>query len=592
MCIGLFSFQGHKISNPIKHLRVNRLIMTKTDISVRELVDKAQRGELKIPEMQRKFVWPDTRIRDLLDSLYRSYPSGTILVWETDEDVEDRDLAVKSTKSPITSQKLFLLDGQQRVTSLSAILSGEPVEVRNRKRLIEILFNLDHPDGPPVEVTEVDENSNMDDLDDNEETESNERDIQEEMKKRTFVVASRALKSNPVWISVSDVFKKTDSQILKTMGINSDNEKWDKYSTRLQNLRKIESYSYVMQVLDKNMTYEEVTEIFVRVNSLGIKLRSSDLALAQITTRWKGFMKLIEELAKEMGDNEEFVMTSGLPVRLLVIFATKQSRFRTVGKISKEKLVESWKLAISGLKFAINFLQSNAKIDDLYLISSPFLLIPIAVYAVNNERISPENSKKLLKWFYLAHMRGHYSMGSSESHLDLDLSILFKSNNLGELISQLQSHIKKFNVDPDDIIARGKRSPFFTMMYFVLKQKGAKDWFSGLSLSDKHIGKSFKLQHHHIFPKSILKNKNFDTREINEMANFAFIGGKTNRTITNKEPKMYFEDIIKNQGIDALTSQLIPIERDLWNIQNYEKFLQYRREKIAEEITEFMKQFE
>src|SRR5271155_4451985 len=96
------------------------------------------RGELKLPEMQRRYVWPATRVRDLLDSLYRTYPSGTILVWETDEDVKDRELAVKSTKTPINSQRLLLLDGQQRITSLSAILSGEPVQVRNRKRPIEI----------------------------------------------------------------------------------------------------------------------------------------------------------------------------------------------------------------------------------------------------------------------------------------------------------------------------------------------------------------------------------------------------------------------------------------------------------------------
>ena len=121
--------------------------MPKTDISVRELVDKVQRGELTLPEMQRRYVWPATRVRDLLDSLYRGYPSGTILVWETDEEIETRELAIKSTKSPTTSQKLLLLDGQQRITSLSAVLGGEPVHVRNRKRPIDILFNLEHPEG-------------------------------------------------------------------------------------------------------------------------------------------------------------------------------------------------------------------------------------------------------------------------------------------------------------------------------------------------------------------------------------------------------------------------------------------------------------
>ena len=566
--------------------------MAKTEIKISELVNKVQRGELKLPEMQRRYIWPATRVRDLLDSLYRSYPSGTILVWETDEDVKDRELAVKSTKNPTTSQRLLLLDGQQRVTSLSAILSGEPVQVRNRKRPIEILFNLEHPEGPPIEITEVDENDVPEDFEEIEDEESAERDIQEELKKRTFVVGSQSLKNNPLWVSVSDVFKKSDSQILKAVGITSEDERWDKYSERLQKLRKIADYEYVMQVLGKNMSYEEVTEIFVRVNSLGIKLRGSDLALAQITSRWRGFMAEIEKFAKDFGEDEDYILESGLPVRMLVAFATHQSRFRTIGRINKERLEESWKSAQNGLRFAVNFLRSNAQIDNLSYISSPFLLVPIGIYAVNNgEKLSPIEEKKLLRWFYLAHMRGHYSMGSSESILDLDLSTLFKTKKIDELINQLQLHVKKFNVDSEDITNRGIRSPFFSMLYFVLKQNGAKDWWTGISLSDKHIGKSHLLQHHHIFPKSLLKKVPYEKKEINEMSNMAFIGGKTNRSITNKEPKIYLKDVIEKRGENALISQLIPMDESVWELNKYPIFLQKRREAIANEIDNFMKRF-
>lgn len=232
-----------------------------------------------------------------------------------------------------------------------------------------------------------------------------------------------------------------------------------------------------MQVLEKSMSYEEVTEIFVRVNSLGIKLRGLDLALAQITSRWKGFMGMIEEFTEEFKEDEDYILETGLPVHTLVVFATHQSRFKTVGKISKEKLEESWKLATNGLRFAIDFLRSNAGIDNLSYLSSPFLLVPIAVYAIlNNERLSPEEQKKILRWFYLAHMRGHYSMGSSESILEADLSLLFKNKNLDDLTNQLHLHVKKFVVDIDDLVNRGIRSPFFSMMLFCLEAK----WRQGL----------------------------------------------------------------------------------------------------------------
>jgi len=569
--------------------------MPKTDISVRELVDKVQRGELTLPEMQRRYVWPATRVRDLLDSLYRGYPSGTILVWETDEEIETRELAVRANRPPTTSGKLLLLDGQQRITSLSAVLSGEPVHVRNRKKPIEILFNLEHPEGPPIEITEVDEDDFTVDAEEIEDEESAERDLQEELRKRTFVVASRALQNDPLWVSVSSIFKRTDSQILKSIGISSDDERWDKYSERLQRIRQIANYQYVMQVLEKSMSYEEVTEIFVRVNSLGIKLRGSDLALAQITSRWKGFMKLVEDFAVQFKDDEDYIIETGLPVRMLVVLATHQSRFKTVGKISKEKLEASWRDATNGLSFAVNFLRENAGIDSLGHLSSPFLLIPIAVYWVlkKNDSLTAAEEKKILRWFYLAHMRGHYSIGSSESILDADLSGVFRNGRLDELINQLHLHVKKFVVDSDDLLNRGIRSPFFSMLYFVLKQNGAKDWWSGLKLSKHHTGPAHAIQYHHIFPKSLLRDAGYEKKEINEIANMAFIGGKTNRRILNKEPVEYLKkEVVSKRGEEALTSQLIPVEASMWEINRYRDFLGWRRNAIARAINDFVKKFE
>src|SRR5712671_5082442 len=112
------------------------------------------RGELALPELQRRYVWRATRVRDLFDSLYRGYPSGSILVWETDEPVPTRDFAIAQDTTAFAGRKL-LLDGQQRLTSLTAVLNGEQVSVRGRKRPIDILFNLDHPEGPLGDSLEV-----------------------------------------------------------------------------------------------------------------------------------------------------------------------------------------------------------------------------------------------------------------------------------------------------------------------------------------------------------------------------------------------------------------------------------------------------
>jgi Protein of unknown function DUF262 len=192
--------------------------MAKAEASVEELVSMIERGELRLPEMQRRYVWRSTRVRDLLDSLYRGYPSGAILLWETDEKVPLQEMAVSQQINPYQSTRL-LLDGQQRLTSLSAVIRGEPVSVRGRKRPLDLLFNLEHPEELSV-VTEV--NENVDDDEDliDDEADSNEDELLERFKKMTFVVSTKKLENMPEWAKVSDVFKTDeDAPFLERAGI-------------------------------------------------------------------------------------------------------------------------------------------------------------------------------------------------------------------------------------------------------------------------------------------------------------------------------------------------------------------------------------
>src|SRR5262249_24724117 len=170
--------------------------MAKAEASVDELVKMIERGELRLPEMQRRYVWRSTRVRDLLDSLYRGYPSGAILLWETDESVPLQDFAVSQQGNPFQSTRL-LLDGQQRLTSLCAVIRGEPVSVRGRQRPIELLFNLEHPDEFAV-VTEVNEEDDDDDVED--EADSTEDELQSRFERMTFLVATRKLEQVPHWV--------------------------------------------------------------------------------------------------------------------------------------------------------------------------------------------------------------------------------------------------------------------------------------------------------------------------------------------------------------------------------------------------------
>src|SRR5262249_36769531 len=153
--------------------------------------------------------------------------------------------------------------------------------------------------------------------------------------------------------------------------------RYARYTSRLQRLRRIREYPYVMHVLERDLSYEEVAEIFVRVNSLGMKLRGSDLALAQITARWPNSLTMLEEFQEEC-EKRWFTCDLGLLVRAMVVFASNQSRFKTVGNIPIKKLQDGWERAKDGLRFAVNFLHSNAGIEDESLLSSPLLVLPVA----------------------------------------------------------------------------------------------------------------------------------------------------------------------------------------------------------------------
>lgn len=570
--------------------------MQKADVFVSKLVEMITDGELQLPEMQRRYVWPATRVRDLLDSLYRGYPSGSILVWETDQESPTREMAVSQKRSPFSGYKL-LLDGQQRLTSLSAILRGEPVEVRGRKRPVDILFNLDHPDGPPLEVLEVESDENLSydddvnpDSDLDEEQEDTVESVAERVSKRTFVVASRNLLSNPKWIKVTEIFneERSDWDLLKPLNITPDDPLWTKYTKRLARMRKIRDYPYVVNILDRNISYEEVAEIFVRVNSLGVKLRGSDLALAQITSRWRNSLALLEEFVDECEEEGQFSLDTGLLVRAIVIFATDQSRFRAVGTLSVETLQRAWEQAKRGIRFAINFLRANAGVEDESLLSSPFLILLIAYFGVyRDERLNDSDEKALRRWLFIAHTRGHYSRGSTESVLDADLNLVKKGEGINRLIEVLQQQFGRLTVDASDFIGRGIRSPLFSMAYLALKAQGAKDWSSGLALSLSHQGRNHFIQYHHIFPKSKLQGE-YEKAEINEIANMAFISGRVNRSISNSLPEKYMSEIIKERGDDALIAQCIPLDQNLWKMDSYRTFLEKRRELLAESINRLL----
>ena len=573
--------------------------MGKAEATVEELVSKIERGELRLPEMQRRYVWRSTRVRDLLDSLYRGYPSGAILIWETDEPVPEQDFAVVQQSNPYAKTQL-LLDGQQRLTSLSAVIRGEPVQVNGRQRPIELLFNLEHPDQLSV-ISEVDDNT-TDGIDDTvdiaedgeqpteEEADASEDELQKRFDRMTFVVATRKLEQLPQWVKVSEVFKTdSDASFLQRAGVTGfDDERYQKYSQRLARLRGIRKYVYRMDVLERTLSYDEVTEIFVRVNSLGAKLRSSDLALAQITAKWRGSLKTFQSFQSEC-NKLGFDMDLGIHLKNLVAHATGQSRFLTVANLQLEQLQSGWDSSCHGMEFAINFLRSNTGITSPALLASPFLLISLGFYGAHrNYAIASDDARGLARWVLLTNAKGRYSRGSSETLLDQDLKTIRDGGTHAELLDRLRTQVGRLDIAPEELEGRSQRSSLFKTMFLAFQKADARDWHSNLAIALSHVGSAHQLQFHHIFPKALLKKSGFHTREIDDIANLAFIGGKANRKISDKSPAIYIPELIATNSEQAFTSQCIPTNPALLTPEHYRAFLADRRRLIVERLNELL----
>lgn len=328
-------------------------------------------------------------------------------------------------------------------------------------------------------------------------------------------------------------------------------------------------------MLERTLSYDEVTEIFVRVNSLGAKLRSSDLALAQITAKWKHSLQTFLEFQAEC-TKLGFDLELGIHLKNLMAFATGQSRFKTVTSLDLAALQKAWKESGDGMRFAINFLKSNVGIDSPALLSSPFLLIVLSYFGHRRGyQISAEEEAQLRTWTLIANAKGRFSRGSSETILDQDL------------IDRLRSQVGRLDISPEELEGRNQRSALFKTMFMAFRAAGAKDWSSNLAIALDHSGAQHRLQFHHIFPKALLSKAGLTSREADDIANLAFIGGKTNRAISDKAPAQYLPPLIEKNH-QSVMSQAIPNDPALLDTDSYKAFLVERRKLIAARLNEFL----
>ena len=518
-------------------------------LKVSELLDEINRGDVLLPEIQRSYVWKGPQVAKLIDSLYREYPVGQILLWDTANLPITKTLrGAQSPHLPTAGNPKIVLDGQQRLTSLYLALAAEEDK-------INVYFNIEE---------------------------------------ESFQLYLKRLNSDPRWIPVREVingdmdeFKILESiqeKGLLTLGDDLSKE----YLKRIQKLKKIKDVKFPIEIY-KSDEYEEVTELFVRINSGGTRLRMAELALAQLALRLPGAIVEKLESAIEEYEDSYFKLDSRFLTRALIAQGTGQSRFKHLTEFWKkpaEEIESIWEASHKGVNAAVNFVRNNALLESSNWLPSLNALIPLAAYMNNYPKIASDVESGLLKWFYLASLRGRYS-GSGETAMDEDLKAVRSDNPLQELMKNLQSEGRSFIVTSDEFDDAGWRNPLFPMAYAAARKNRAVDWFTGIELSQHVIGESHKIQIHHVFPKARLKEVGTKRKDINEIANLAFLAAKPNRQISNKFPEEYLKEIADSHP-ERLQAQYIPMDEFLWKIDAYQDFLEARRILLAQAVNELI----
>jgi hypothetical protein len=517
---------------------------------VDELITDIGQDGLKLPEFQRGYVWTRDQVRTFVESLYRGHPTGHLLIWHAYGPVRTRGGAAEEP-----GKTLLLLDGQQRLTTLYALIKGVPPPFYEGEELFfDLWFNI--------------------------------------LDEKFSYYSKSVMDGNPVWFSVHQFLAKGMNQFLDDLpGLDPVlQELAQKSLAKLNKLDKIHSYMYQVDDLkDEKLTLDDVVEIFNRVNSKGTPLSRADLAMAHICTFWPEARGIMRGFIKTMGEHG-FALEPAFLVRATAAVAGGSVNFDAgFYDLSAQAFQSAWPKVRAAFEYLVNVLRHDAYIDSLADLSSPIVLIPMLVYLARNGATFGDAKERdaFLRWMYLANIWARYS-GQTDTKLQRDVGKLADPDPTSRLIEAIVADRGRLQIEAADLEGKGSTSGFYKFAYVLARSRGAKDWFTGQTLYQRAIGKSNGLHSHHIFPRAVLRQMGVTERAlVNQVANRAFLTQKANLKISSREPSRYLP-ALEEKFPGVLRQQSVPMQEDLWHKNSHLEFWEQRRKLLARAMNAFL----
>lgn len=583
--------------------------------SVDNIISWISSGEIAIPEMQRPFVWETSKVRDLMDSLYKGYPVGYLIIWKNPD--------VKLKDGTLSSGKKIVIDGQQRITALTAAIAGKDVVNQQYKKVrIKISFN-------PID--------------------------------EKFEVFNPAIEKDSKYINdISEVFKPDFNSFnfaVKYGELNNVNPA--DVSNTITKLTAIKNNSIGVIDLDSDLDIETVTDIFIRINSKGTVLSQADFAMSKISSNEKYGgdvirktidyfchlnqrpmdLEAIKENDKEFAKLDEFnkikwivnnaddIYSPAYTDILRVAFTSQFYRGKLADLVSllsgrnfetrdyeEEIAEESYRKLHEGVLKFVNktnydrymmILNSAGIIDSSLIRSDNALNFGYALFILLRDKSVDSNKIETIvrKWIVLSVLTGRYS-GSPESMFDYDIKRFnlndpegyLKSVELGQLSEAYWDHIL-----PERLNTSVSSSPYFKLYLMAQVHSHDKGFLSKDISIEALIANRGDI--HHLFPKKYLQNNGHNLRnDYNQIANYVMTQSEINIRIKDDAPNVYMKkvlDQIDNQDpyIGAITTKegleesfkqnCIPEEFVNYTVDHYFDFLHKRRYLMAQKIKEY-----
>jgi hypothetical protein len=565
---------------------------------VKLLTENIDRGNIGLPDLQRPFVWPTRRIRDLFDSMYRGFPVGYLLFWQSSSD--GRQIG---TDGKQTTPSLLIVDGQQRLTSLYAVLRGKPIVNSDYQEVkIEIAFRPS--DG-------------------------------------VFEVSDAAIKKDPEFIAdISKLWSKDTNQwkfvtdfiaaAKQRKQITSDEEAH--LAEAINRLYGIEGYSFTTLELSPKMNEEQVAEVFVRVNSKGKNLKQADFILTLMSVFWDDGRKQLEEFcyacrtpaANKPSPFNHFIMPDPDELlRVAVGFGFRRARLQHVYSLlrgkdfdtdlfsdaTREKNFEILKVAQPKLldvqtwhEFLDTLVAAGFRSDEM-ITSKNSVLYTYVLFLLGKHGYGVDSfslRKVIARWFFMSSLTGRYT-GSFETQVEADFARLRNAKTANDFVAVLDQIIATTLTDdfwritvPDQLAVASSRTPALFAYYAALVVLNAPLLFSNIpvaaSLDPSRRRRRRATDRHHLFPKNHLKKLSppiEDRSEVNQVANFALLEYQDNIRISDTPPFEYFPIYASRHTPDQLKNMLkwhaLP---DNWTALSYTEFLSQRRKLMAVVIKE------